>query len=388
MDLERASEFFTPNYKPAEFLPDRAEGSFIYDTNGNRYLDFSSGIAVNNLGHCHPQVVEAIQKQSAKLLHTSNLFWNEQAIRLSEVLCKLSFADQVFFTNSGTESNEAAFKLARKYFYDQGKPRSKIVAFENGFHGRTAFSLSATAKKKYKEPFAPLVPGFEFAKFNDIESLSIIDDQTAAVVVEPVQGEGGVFPATDEFLNAVRKRCDQTGALLIFDSIQVGIYRTGCLFGYESYEVTPDIMSLAKALGGGMPIGAMLTKKEVGKSFGIGAHGSTFGGNPVCAAAANAVLDVVQSPEFQEQLCSRHGRFNQMIEKIRTDCSQVQSVRSRGMMLGIDLKTEANPVYLKLRKQKVLVTRIFPRTLRILPPLNASDEEIELFEDNIIQVLQ
>jgi len=301
-DPTQVKKVFTPNYNPAPFLLSHGKGSFLYDTAGKKYLDFSSGISVNNLGHCQPEIVSAISKQAKKLIHCSAMFWNQPAVELAKQLTSLSFADEVFLCNSGTETNEAALKLAKKYFYDQGKSRPKILAFEGGFHGRSMGSLSATYKEKYRTPFQPLLPGFEFAKFNQLSSIEKISEETAAVIIEPVQGEAGVRPATTEFLKALRKRCTETKSLLIFDCIQTGMYRIGSLFGYENSGVIPDVLSLAKALGGGLPIGAMLTKKDFGMAFTPGAHGTTFGGNPVAAAASLAVLGILTNESFQSQL--------------------------------------------------------------------------------------
>ncbi|PIR23595.1 MAG: aspartate aminotransferase family protein [Deltaproteobacteria bacterium CG11_big_fil_rev_8_21_14_0_20_45_16] len=386
--IESCSHFFTPNYRPADFVLSHGLGSYLYDMEGKEYLDFSSGIAVNNLGHCHPRITEAVKNQASKLLHCSNLFWNYPAMKLAKRLCELSFADQVLFLNSGSEANEAALKLARKYFFDQGMPRSKILAFEGGFHGRTMGSLSATAKKAFREPFEPLVPGFEFATFNDESSISKIDKTFAAVILEPVQGEAGVYPAEEGFVRELRKRCDETSTLLIMDCIQTGMYRTDCLFGYESFGIEPDIVTLSKALGGGLPLGAMLTKEEIGKSFNIGAHGTTFGGNPVSAAAANAILDVLTDNRFDDERRRLVHDFGKMVYEKISKLPKVKSLRLKGLMLGIDLDVEdITPVFDKLRKHGILVTRIAPRSLRILPPLIAAERELRFFADGLSAVL-
>lgn len=387
-DFETIHSHFTPNYKPAPFILSKGVGCYVFDLEGNKFLDFSSGIAVNNLGHCHPQVVKAVQSQAEKLMHTSNLFWNQPAIDLATKLTELSFADEVFLTNSGTESMEAALKLARKFFFDQKKARKNFLAFEKGFHGRSFGALSATAKEAYRNPYEPVVPGFQFARFNDLDSINQITEETAAVIFEPVQGEAGVFPATKEFSHAIRKRCNETGTLLILDCIQVGLHRTDCLFGYESLEIEPDIICLSKALGGGMPIGAMLTKKEIGQSFQPGSHGSTFGGNPVSCAAAVAVLDVMTSESFQKDLHQNRQDFAHQIEQKIFSHPKVKEIRLKGMMLGIDLKVEdISEIFLKLRQKYVLVTRILPSSLRILPPLIATKKEFELFFERFLECL-
>lgn len=388
-DFETIHSHFTPNYKPAPFILSHGKGCDVFDLEGNRFLDFSSGIAVNNLGHCHPQVVKAVQLQSEKLMHTSNLFWNQPSIDLAEKLTKLSFADEVFLTNSGTESMEAALKLARKFFFDQKKARKNFLAFEKGFHGRSFGALSATAKEAYRSPYEPVVPGFQFARFNDLNSIKEITEETAAVIFEPVQGEAGVFPATKEFSRAIRKRCDETGTLLILDCIQVGMYRTDCLFGYESLEIEPDIICLSKALGGGMPIGAMLTKKEIGKSFQPGSHGSTFGGNPVSCAAACAVLDVMTTEAFLKDLHKNQQDFAHEIKQKISSHPKVKEIRLKGMMLGIDLDVEdISEIFLKLMQKYVLVTRILPSSLRILPPLIATKKEFEVFFERFLEALE
>ncbi len=388
MSIELAKKNFVPNYNPAPFIISHAEGSWIFDTEGKKYLDFACGIAVNNLGHCHPQVVEAAQKQASLLVHSSNLFWNKPSMTLAEKIKKHSFADRIFLCNSGAEANEAALKLARKYFYDQGSPRPDFLSFENGFHGRTFGALSATSKEKYRLPFEPLVPGFRYARFNDPGAADLITEKTAAVLLEPIQGEGGIFPATTEFVQAIRQKCDQTGALLILDCIQVGLMRTGDLFGYESLGVRPDIVSLAKALGNGFPIGAILTSEKLAESFQPGSHGTTFGGNPVSAAAANAVLDIMTRPGFFEEFKIRSddlwSKLNDRISKYKS----VKEMRGRGLMIGIEFKDSMEVYFQKLRERNVLVTKILPQTFRVLPPLNASFEEIDFFIENLEHVLR
>lgn len=379
MSIEKAKKNFVPNYKPAPFVISHAKASWIIDTEGRKYLDYSSGIAVSNLGHCPPEVVQAIQSQAEKLIHSSNMYWNQPSMELAEELTSSSFADRVFFCNSGTEANEAALKLARKYFFDQKKARPKFLSFQNAFHGRTFGSLSATAKEKYREAFQPVVPGFECAEFNKLESVNAITEETAAVIIEPVQGEGGVFAANPEFLQAIRKRCHETGSLLIFDCIQVGMMRTGSLYGYEDTGVTPDILCLAKALGNGIPIGAMLTTDKIAQSFDVGSHGSTFGGNPIACAAALAVLRALRSSDFQSQFKDTHEYFwLQLREKI-ANLPLVKEVRGKGLMIGIELKEDLNPYFEKLRENSILVTRILPRTFRVLPPLNTTRDEIDFF---------
>ncbi|MGA0163859.1 MAG: aspartate aminotransferase family protein [Bdellovibrionota bacterium] len=387
MSIELAKKNFIPNYNPAPFVISHAKGSWIFDTEGKKYLDFACGIAVNNLGHCPPKVVEAAQKQAELLIHSSNMFWNEPSMSLANKLKELSFADRVFFCNSGAEANEAALKLARKYFYDQGKPRPNFLSFESGFHGRTFGALSATSKEKYRLPFEPLVPGFQYGKFNDVSSVNLITESTAAVLIEPIQGEGGIFPANLDFMKAIRDRCDQTGALLILDCIQVGMMRTGDLFGYESLNVKPDIVSLAKALANGFPIGAILTTEKLAESFQPGSHGTTFGGNAVSCAAANAVLEEMTNPDFRSEFKNRSDYlWSKLNEKLRSH-PKIKELRGRGMMIGIEFKDHMEFYFQKLREENVLVTKILPQTFRVLPPLNAQFEEIDFFIENLLKAL-
>lgn len=386
--IETAKSAFTPNIAPAPFVVSKGEGSYLWDTDGNRYLDFSTGIAVSNLGHAHPQIVKAVQDQAAKCLHTSNMFWNEPSMQLALRLKELSFADRIFLCNSGTEANEAKIKLTRKYFYDLGKPRTEFLCFKQSFHGRTLGSLSATGQEKYWKGFEPLVPGFKFATYNDLKAVDQITEATAGVWVEPIQGEGGVYPATQEFLEALRKKCDQTQSLLLFDEIQVGMGRTSKLFCYEHYGVQPDLMSLAKGLGGGLPIGAVLATEKVGMTLTVGSHATTFGGNPVCAAAANAVVDVMTAPLFFKELQEKCGWMWAEFEKRFRKHPKIADIRGKGMMIGFEFKDDITKVFEQLRAQKVLVTRIPPKVIRVLPPLTASRSEIEAFMHELDEALK
>lgn len=386
--IENALKIFTPNISPAPFIVDRGEGTTLIDTDGHRYLDFASGIAVTNLGHCHEKIVKAIQDQAAKLIHTSNMFWNQPAMRLGERLKELSFADRIYLCNSGTEANEAKLKLARKYFFDQGKPRDEFLCFYKSFHGRTYGSLSGTGQEKYQKGFGPLVPGFKFANYNDLKAIEMIDEKTAGVWLEPIQGEGGVNPATLEFMHALRKRCDETGALLMLDEIQVGMGRAGTLFCYEQFNIKPDLLSLAKGLGGGMPIAAMLTTEKVGASLTLGSHATTFGGNPVTAAAANAVLDIMTEPSFLPDVKKRSEFFFSLMREKLGQNSRVKEVRGRGFMMALEMKEDISKLFEQLRAQKVLVTKLPPNTLRILPPLTVSKAEIETFVSEMQKALK
>lgn len=377
--IEKSKKQFMPNIAPAPFILSHGKGSRVWDTTGKSYLDFSCGIAVTNLGHSHPAVINAIRSQSEKIQHTSNMFWNSPSMELADRLTRFSFADRVFLCNSGTEANEAMLKLARKYFFDLGTPRPEYLSFKKSFHGRTMGSLSATGQDKYWKGFEPLIPGFQFADYNDIGAVEKITEKTAAVIVEPIQGEGGVYPAKKEFLEALRKRCNETGTLLAMDEIQTGMGRTGRLFATDFYGIKPDMMSLAKGLGGGLPIGALLATEKVAASMTVGSHATTFGGNPVCAAAAVAVMDVMTSPDFFATV-EKNATYcwNQLQTHIRNHPS-VTDIRGRGFMLGIEFKSDINPLFEKLRSRGLLVTRIPPTVLRILPPLICTIEEIDEF---------
>lgn len=386
--IQKSRKYFTPNYKPADFIAARGQGSYLYDTNGEEYLDFSCGIAVNNFGHCHPKVVAAIQAQSEKLIHTSNLYWNEPAMKLAQRLCEKSFADRVLFTNSGTESNEAALKLARKYFYDQREPRPEYVSFQQSFHGRSFGAVSATGRENYRSPYEPVVPGFKFGMFNDEKCLDLITEKTAAVIIEPIQGEGGVHPAKPDFIKSLRKKCDETSSLLIFDCIQVGFMRTGTLFGFEGFEVQPDILTLAKAIAGGMPMGAMLTTEKIAQSFQPGSHGTTFGGNPVACTAANAILDLLEDQRVLAEIESSAAKLWERLTDKFSSHPKIKEIRGRGHMIGIELTEDVVPAFEALREKKVLCTKIAPSTLRVLPPLNVRRSEIEQFINALAESLE
>lgn len=297
---ENFDEWMIPVYAPAPFIPVRGEGSRLWDQQGKEYIDFAGGIAVNALGHAHPELREALNEQASKFWHTGNGYTNEPVLRLAKKLIDATFADRVFFCNSGAEANEAALKLARKFAHDRyGSHKSGIVAFKNAFHGRTLFTVSAGGQPAYSQDFAPLPPDIRHAAYNDINSASaLIDDSTCAVIVEPIQGEGGVVPASNAFLHGLRELCDRHNALLIFDEVQTGVGRTGELYAYMHYGVTPDLLTTAKALGGGFPVGALLATEECASVMTVGTHGTTYGGNPLASAVAGKVLDLINTPEM------------------------------------------------------------------------------------------
>jgi predicted acetylornithine/succinylornithine family transaminase len=352
---------------PVEFA--EGEGCVLRDASGVEYLDFLAGIAVCSLGHCHPAVVSAVQQQAARLMHVSNLFTNAPMLRLAERLVERSFGESVYFANSGAEANEAAIKLVRK-----ARPRGDIVVVHGAFHGRTYGALSATPQESKQAPFAPLVPGFRAVAPEAGALTAAVDERTAAVLLEPVQGESGVHPLDEDLLRAAREACDRAGAALVLDEVQCGVGRTGTLWAYEQTGVVPDAMTLAKGLGGGMAIGALVIGSRLADVFAPGDHGSTFAGGPVAAAAANAVLDVVDEPAF---LSAVHERGERLAEGLR-ELPGVSTVRSRGLMVAADVDADAPAVARRaLLEQRLVINATGPRTLRMLPPLIVSDAEVD-----------
>ncbi|NHV88651.1 aspartate aminotransferase family protein [Cronobacter dublinensis] len=376
-------EWMIPVYAPAAFIPVRAEGSTLWDQEGKEYIDFAGGIAVNALGHAHPKLRQALETQAAKLWHTGNGYTNEPVLRLAKRLIDATFADRVFFCNSGAEANEAALKLARKYAHDHyGAQKSGIVAFKNAFHGRTLFTVSAGGQPAYSQDFAPLPPQISHAVFNDLDSAAaLINDDTCAVIVEPVQGEGGVVPATPAFLQGLRELCDRHNALLIFDEVQTGVGRTGSLYAYMHYGVTPDVLSTAKALGGGFPIGAMLTTERCAAVMGVGTHGTTYGGNPLAGAVAGEVLDLVNTPETLNGVKARHEAFVEQLNAINQRLGLFKEIRGLGLLIGCVLKEEyagkAKAISLAAAKEGAMVLIAGANVLRFAPALNISHQEIE-----------
>lgn len=375
-------EVMVPNYNPQQMVPVRGRGSRVWDQEDNEYVDFAGGIAVNALGHVHPALVAALKEQADKLWHLSNTFTNEPALRLAQKLTEATFADKIFFCNSGAEANEAAFKLARKYSYDNvGPEKHEIIAFYQGFHGRTLFTVSVGGQAKYREGFEPAPGGITHVPFNDIEALkAAISDKTCAVVMEPIQGEGGIIPADPAFAKAVRELCDQHNALLVFDEIQSGMGRTGDLFAYMGLGVTPDILTSAKALGGGFPIGAMLTTDKVAKSFGFGTHGSTYGGNPLACAVAEAALDLINDPELLANVHNKHNLFREELEKINEKHNIFKDIRGQGLLIGAELVEEwhgQGPKFLAAARENGLMILVAgPNVLRMAPSLIIPDEDI------------
>ncbi|MBY5922437.1 aspartate aminotransferase family protein [Ferrimonas balearica] len=336
--LNRAlfDDVMVPNYNPAEVIPVRGEGSRVWDQAGREFVDFAGGIAVNCLGHCHPALVKALNEQGSKLWHLSNVMTNEPALQLAKTLVDSTFAERVYFANSGAEANEAALKLARRYALDHhGEEKDQIIAFTQGFHGRTFFTVSVGGQPAYSDGFGPKPGGIDHLAYNDIEGFkALISDRTCAVMMEPIQGEGGIVPADAEFLRQVRELCDQHNALLIFDEVQTGVGRTGKLYAYEHYDIAPDILTTAKALGGGFPIAAMLTTAKIAASLKVGTHGSTYGGNPLACAVANAVLDVVNSDEVLSGVTKREAMLREGLEAINAKYDVFTEVRGKGLLMG------------------------------------------------------
>ncbi|MBU4344488.1 MAG: acetylornithine transaminase [Desulfobacteraceae bacterium] len=377
--INRADKVIAKTYNRFPIVITKGKGCTLWDDKGLAYTDFVAGIAVCNLGHAHPAVSKALSDQANTLFHVSNLYYTVPQVELASWLVDNSFADRVFFCNSGAEANEAAIKLARKYFNDKGDlHRNRIIAMEKSFHGRTMATLSATGQDRIKQGFDPLLEGFDFVPFNDIDALkSKIKPSTCAVIIEPVQGEGGVRCPDAEYLKDVRRLCDETGALLIFDEIQTGIGRTGKLFAYEHFGIEPDIMTLAKALANGLPIGAMLAKEHVAAAFGPGSHASTFGGTPVITAAS---LEVVRTLVRERVIdhCSQIGvYFKERLLWLKDRHDSITDVRGIGLLLGIKLKTDGEPVVKKCMEKGFLINCIQGNILRFIPPLIIEKDEID-----------
>jgi acetylornithine/N-succinyldiaminopimelate aminotransferase len=381
----RGTQVLVGNYRPQPVALVSGEGCHVVDAEGNRYLDLMAGIATAVLGHCHPALVRALEKQAHAIWHVSNLYTTAPQIELAERLVASSFADRVFFSNSGAEANEAALKLARRWHRDRDDDRFEIVAFEGGSHGRTLFTVSATGTPAYWKGFEPMVPGVLHAPFGDLDATAkLVGDRTAAIIVEPVQGESGVRPAPDGFLAGLRELADRTGCLLIFDEVQTGMGRTGPLFAHETSGVTPDVMTLAKALGGGIPIGATCATERVASALVPGTHGSTFGGNPLATACACAVFD-----ELQNGVLAHGQRMGDVLgEKLakladRSGTERVTEVRGVGLLRAIDLTVPAAGIVERCREEGVLVITAGEKTLRLAPPLIITESELDLGLDVI-----
>lgn len=373
-------------YKRYPVTLKKGRGSHVWDTEDNEYIDALAGIAVNNVGYSHPKVTHALHEQIDRLIHVSNFYTTEVQSRLSECLVELSDLDRVFFCNSGTESIEGALKLSRKYGHEHNK-KGSVISMEGCFHGRTIAAI-ATGKEKYQQGFEPMPKGFDKVPFNDITALEAkIDDQTVAVLIEPVQGEGGVVPARADYLQKARELCDKHGALLIFDEVQCGVGRTGKFFAYENFNVIPDIITLAKGLGGGVPIGAVLAKEHVAKSLSFGNHGTTFGGNPLACRAALATIDVILNEHLLE-MATENGRWliNKLSEATR-DIPAVKEVRGIGLMIGVEMKDPCADIVTYMMKHGVLGNCASGNVVRLVPPLNTPKEDLEIIFNTLIDAI-
>ena len=372
-----------PVYPRCGVRPVRGEGCWLIGEDGTRYLDFASGIAVNLLGHGHPHLTAKLQEQVATLMHVSNLYGSPQGEQLAQRLIDVTFADTVFFTNSGAEAVECAIKTARRYHFANGNPeRTTLITFRNAFHGRTLGTISATDQEKMRGGFEPLLPGFAYADFNDLAAAeALVDDHTAGFLVEPIQGEGGIRAASRAFLHGLRRICDERGLLLVLDEVQCGVARTGALYAHELYDVRPDIMATAKGIGGGFPLGACLATEHAAKGMVAGTHGSTYGGNPLAMAAGNAVLDVILEPGFLERVTATGERLQQALEQmIPNHDALFDSVRGTGLMLGLKMKTDSRRFVAHLRDHhQILTVAAGENVVRILPPLIIEQAEIDAF---------
>jgi acetylornithine/N-succinyldiaminopimelate aminotransferase len=377
--MQTADSVIAATYKRFPIVLARGEGCVVWDTDGRRYTDFVAGIAVCNLGHAHPRIAEAVARQAKTLVHVSNLYYTIPQTHLAEMLVANSFADRVFFGNSGAEANEAAIKLARKYFQDKGESeRYRIVSMERSFHGRTMATLSATGQDKIKKGFDPVLSGFSFVPFNDIDALAeAVDERTCAVMLEPIQGEGGIRSPDPDYLKKVRALCDERGVLMILDEIQTGMGRTGRLFAHEHFGVTPDIMTLAKALANGLPIGAMLATETVAAAFGPGAHASTFGGTPLVTCAALETLSIMIEEKVVEAAATVGDYFLDALRRLKENHACIQEIRGRGLLLGIQLDGPADGQVTRLMENGYLVNCVQGDTLRFVPPLIVTREEID-----------
>ena len=380
-----------PNYSRAPLRFVKGEGCWLFDEKNNRYLDLGAGIAVTALGHAHPELVAAIQEQATKLWHVSNLYEIPNQEELAERLVSETFSDTVFFTNSGAESMECAIKMARKYWFEKGEPnRSTIITFDNAFHGRTMATISAVGSEKLTKGFGPLLPGFiqipiEEENYSQLKN-KIQDPDVAAIIVEPIQGEGGIIPLSDDFLKVIRNFCDQTGVLLIFDEIQCGVGRTGKLFAHEWAGVYPDIMAIAKGIGNGFPLGACLATEEAASGMTAGTHGSTYGGNPLACAVGLKVLDIVSHPDFLADVSRKAGFFRQKLESLIAEHSEIfELVRGEGLMLGMKCKVPNMDVVAMAYKHNLLLVPGGDNVIRLLPALNISEVELTEAFDRLEQ---
>lgn len=384
--IESSKKYIMNTYNrfPVVFIKGR--GAKLFDSDNREYLDFVAGIAVCNLGHCHPKVTVAFQKQAQRLVHVSNLYHNEPQIKLAKMLVENSFADKAFFCNSGAEANEAAIKLVRKYAKEKLKGnRYEIITMEKSFHGRTIATITATGQEKVQKGFEPLLPGFKYAPFNNIDAVKkAINKKTAAVMLEPIQGEGGVNIPDNDYLKKLRRLCNDEGILLVFDEVQTGMGRTGKLFAYEHYNIEPDIMTIAKALGNGVAIGAMLAKDSIAEAFTPGSHATTFGGNPLACSAANAALETIMEDGILFENCVRMGDYlTKGLKELKKEHSFIKDIRSKGLLVGMELSIDGKDIVMECLKDGLLINCTMDKILRFLPPLIVTKEEI----DSMLEIL-
>src|SRR6478752_3894484 len=375
-----------PVYPRSPVRPVRGEGVYLYGENGEKYLDFAAGIAVNLLGHGHPHLTKAIQEQAATLLHVSNLYGSPQGEAFAQRLVDLTFADTVFFTNSGAEAVECAIKTARRYHHAKGNPhKHDLITFTNAFHGRTMATISATNQEKLRDGFAPLLPGFTVVEFDNLEAaLAAIDEHTAGFLVEPIQGEGGIRPASQAFMTGLRKACDEHDLMLVLDEVQCGVARSGTLYAYEQYGISPDILATAKGIGGGFPLGACLATEKAASGMVVGTHGSTYGGNPFAMAAGQAVFDVVANEEFLAHVRTMGDRLRSALEQMIPNHDHLfESVRGMGLMLGIKMKTDSRAFVGYLRTKGILTVAAGDNVVRVLPPLIIDEANIAEFVEGL-----
>ena len=372
-------EVMLANYAPASFIPVEASGSSVWDKNNKKYIDLGGGIAVTSLGHSNPELITALNDQSKKLWHLSNYIANEPAINLAKQLIDLTFADKVYFSNSGSEANEAAIKMARRYHHESGSERNEIIAFNNSFHGRSLLNISLGASDNHRKGFGPLPGGILHANYNDLSSVEkLISNKTAAIIIEPVQGEAGVVAAEHEFMLGIRDLCTQNGIILIMDEVQSGVGRMGHTFGYMAFGIEPDILTSAKGLGGGIPIGATLAKDKIASAMNVGSHGSTFGGNPMACAVASKVLDIISEPSFLDKVKEKETLLVNQLENLSKKHQAFSAIRSSGLWVGCELRNhgEVSKLLDRCYESGLIAVSAGPSTLRFAPALNISEDEI------------
>lgn len=388
--IQEGNQYIMSTYNriPVAFV--EGKGCYLIDTEGKKYLDMLGGLAVNGLGHCHENVVNAIKEQAEKLMHVSNLYWIKNQIELAKILVENSFGDRAFFCNSGAEANEAAIKLARKYSYKKyNENRSEIIAMTGSFHGRTLGTLAVTDSQKYREGYGPIPEGFKFAEFNNLDSLkAAISKNTCAIIMEPVQGEGGVTAADEEYMKAVRFICDEMDILLIADEVQCGIGRTGKLFAYENYGIEPDIMTLAKALAGGFPIGAVVAKDKFASAWYFGDHGTTFGGNPLACSAGVAAMTTIIEEKLWEKAAEMGNYFAKQLNTLVDKYSFVKKVKGKGLITGLELEVEGASIVKRMFDQGILINCTAGKVLRFLPPMVVGKEEIDITVNTLDSILK